>query len=142
MITEKEFINSWVQKLTGNFKQFPDDFLNSENTKSIIIPPKSLVIGQEFFGSIEVTSTDASFILHAESYEEAKYLVYASRRKSETIVIPLDFKEMVNAVKEYEQYLNSVMKNIEYDYRNVFPLQKNSSFVINEIFRILNILRY
>lgn len=142
-MNEKEFISEWINKISKEqTKIFPNDFANLSNSDEIELPKKTLVIGQEFFGSFEVLSVNGSLVLHAENHDRAKYIIYANKEKPAKIKIPKDENEIKNAVSEYEKYLDSIIKQIETDYKKNFQGMKNSSGVVNDIFRVLNFTRY
>ncbi len=142
-MTEKEFISEWINKISKEqTKKFPDDFINFKNANEIELPKKTLVIGQQFFGSFEVITVNGTLVLHAESHDKAKYIIYANKEKPAKIKIPQEESEIKKAVSEYEKYLDSIIKQIETDYKKKFPGMKNSAGVVNEIFRVSNFTRY
>jgi hypothetical protein len=55
--------------------------------------------------------------------------------------IPAAENDLISAVSEYEEYLDSIIRKIESDYKVNFPDEKNSNEVVNEIFRVMNLLR-
>jgi len=142
-VNEKEFISKWITKLSGDgLKNFPADFIQTENLKTVELPQKSLLIGNEFFGAYEIITADGTSILQAESYSEAKYYVYSNRNKERVINIPLNSGEIEAAVLAYESYLDEVIKRIEKSYKKELPDLKMGDAAINDIFRALNINRY
>ena len=143
MLTEKEFIAKAVEVLNKKgIKTFPDEFLSSPAMRNISVPSKTLIMGEEFFGSYEILSADRKVIYQASTYSEAKYLIYASRKKSSAIAIPLSEPEIHQSILHYEKYLDSIMKEIVSLYKKNIPDGKNSLFVMNEILMILNLVRY
>lgn len=140
---EKEFISKWTSSLSENgIKKFPEDFLVGEDIEEIFLPDKTLIIGKEFFGRYEVLTVDGTAILQAESLYKAKYIAYSSRTKTGSVKIPLNDDHIKTTVIQYESYLDSIIKEIESDYKKNFPGEKRSSALINETFRILNLNRY
>ena len=140
---EKEFIAKTVEALNKKgIKIFPDEFVSSSEMKTISVPAKILIMGEEFFGSYEILSADRNAVYQASTYSEAKYLIYASRKRSPEIPIPLSEEETKQTVLLYEKYLDSLMKEIVSLYKKNFPEGKNSLFVMNEILMILNLVRY
>ncbi|MGE5847293.1 MAG: hypothetical protein ACM34O_11255, partial [Ignavibacteria bacterium] len=88
-MTEKEFIASLTNKiLSEGLKSFPEDFREIKDFQEINLPSKSLLIGTELFGKVEIITPDGSFVLQAENYNQAKYIIYAGRSKSCRIKIP------------------------------------------------------
>jgi len=143
MLTEKEFIAKTVETLKKKgIKIFPDEFLSSSALKTISVPVKVLIMGEEFFGSFEILTADRKAVYQASTYSQAKYLIYASRKKTAEINIPLSEEEIKQSVLQYEKYLDSLMKEIVSIYKKNFPEGKNSLFIMNEILMILNLVRY
>ena len=142
-MTEKDFISSWIEKIKAEgIKSFPDEFIDSKDFEEVALPGKTLIIGQEFFGSYEILSVDGSLVLHAENHTKAKFVIYANRMKPKKIKIPKGEKILKASVSSYEEYLDGFIKKIETDYRKNFPGIKNSGDVTNGILRILNLTRY
>ncbi len=142
-MTEKEFVSSRTSAInSGGIKSFPDDFINLNEFDEVALPGKTLVIGQEFFGSYEIISVDGSLILQAENYPKAKFIIYASRLKPLSIKVPKLEKVIKDSVSSYEEYLDGIIKTIEADYKKQFPGSKASGEVTNSILRILNLVRY
>lgn len=140
---EKEFISKWTSSLTENgIKKFPEDFLTNEITREINLPHKTLVVGGEFFGSYEVLTVDGASVLQAENLYKAKYITYSSRAKSSSVKIPQNEESIKATVIQYENYLDSIIKEIESDYKKAFPGEKKANSLTNEIFRVLNLTRY
>jgi hypothetical protein len=142
-LTEKEFTAKWINKISDKgIKKFPDEFLAVSETEEFRLPSKALVIGEELFGIIEILTVDGSVFTQVNNYEKAKYIIYANRNKPDSILIPSDKNELKSVLASYGKYLDSIIIEIEEDYRKEFPLAKNSHQVVNEIFRILNLVKY
>lgn len=139
----KEFISSWISKLVSDgIKNFPSDFISLKNKYiELRLPGKTLVIGEEFFGNYEIITPDGISVFHADNYIQAKFILYANRNTPELIHIPSDETELKKSVRAYEFYLDSIIKEIETDYKKYFREEKNSKFAVNEIFRQLNLVR-
>lgn len=141
-MNEKDFIFSKSKDLSlSGIKNFPQDFSNSQNFKSIDTPEKVLVLGKEFFGSFEVTSATGDFVMTFQNEFEAKYVVYASHNRKNKIKIPTDFSAIRNAVEEYEKYLDKLLLEIKNEYQRKINNGKNITAVSNEIFKKLNLTR-
>ena len=142
-MTEKEFISNWTMQLTeAGIKNFPQDFDSIKNYDELTLPGKTLVIGQEFFGSFEILTIDGTLAYQAQNHLSAKFIVYSNRLKPTKIIIPKDNKILRDLVIKYENYIDSLIRQIELDYKKNFSDTKNSSTVINNIFRNLNLIRY
>lgn len=141
-MTESDFIFSKTRELSlSGIKNFPIDFYNLKNFTEIDVPDKVLVLGKEFFGSYEVSSTSGDFVMTFSNEFEAKFIVYASRNKKNKIKIPRDSESIENAVEEYEKYLDMLLQDIRNDYLKKINNGKNFSAVSNEIFKKLNLTR-
>lgn len=116
-MSESDFIFSKTRELSlSGIKNFPIDFYNLKNFTEIDVPDKVLVLGKEFFGSYEVSSTSGDFVMTFSNELEAKFIVYASRNRKNKIKIPRDSESIENAVEEYEKYLDILLQDIRKDY--------------------------
>lgn len=141
-MNEKDFIFSKSKDLSlSGLKNFPQDFTISKKIKSIDVPEKVLSLGKEFFGSFEVTSATGDFVMTFQNEFEAKYVVYASQNRKNLINIPADQSAVINAVKEYEKYLDNLLLEIKNEYQRKVNNGKNLTTVSNEIFKKLNLTR-
>jgi len=140
-VTEKEFISHYIKKHSNDLKNFPEEFINLESTKELTIPAETLVLGNELFGSYEIIKTDGAPILQAESIQKAKYIIYASGKRSGTIHIPEDASLIIQAVEKYDAYLDSLLHEIEMEFKNEFPDSQNIHSATSEIFKKLNLVR-
>ncbi len=141
-MSESDFIFSKTRELSlSGIKNFPIDFYNLKNFTEIDVPDKVLVLGKEFFGSYEVSSTSGDFVMTFSNELEAKFIVYASRNRKNKIKIPRDSESIENAVEEYEKYLDILLQDIRKDYLKKINNGKNFSAVSNEIFKKLNLTR-
>ncbi len=141
-MTPKEFITKTVGKISDEgVRIFPDDFLPPCETVPIKLPPQTLITGNEFFGSREVLTTGGSLFCHTESLARAKYLVYAAVKPNRDIDVPVKDRDIDSAVKDYEKYLDTILRQTEKEYRSIFPEDKDVKAVINEVFRLLNLKR-
>src|SRR3972149_4725501 len=91
--------------------------------------------------SIKNFPADSIVTSEFESYEKAKYFIYANRNKPKILAVPIDETTIRNMNKKYEDYLNSIIKRIDQDYRSKFPGAKNFSEILNQIFNHLNLIR-
>jgi len=139
---EKEFISGWTARLSyEGIKSFPYDFIKFNEHKEIRLPGKTLILGEEFFGNYEIITVDGVSVLHAESNDQAKFILYANRNRPEIMHIPLKESDLKSSISEYEEYLDSIIRRIETDYKENFPEEKNFNAVMNDIFRVMNLTR-
>ena len=141
-MNEKDFIFSKSREFQlAGIKNFPLDFVNSKNFNVIEVPGKELVLGKEFFGSYEVSTIVGDFLLTFNNSHEAKYIVYASKNRKDTIKIPKESDNIKSAVENYEKYLDQLLQGVKKDYFARFNNGKNFTSVSNEIFKKLNLIR-
>jgi len=142
-MTEREFIIRFSSSLSEEgIKTFPGDFLTADKTREVKLAGKTLLPGEQFFGKFEITTIDGTPVMQANSYIEAKYIVYAGKSKPAFIRVPTDDNEIKFTVTAYEKYLDAIAKRAESDFKKIFPDSKNLNSTVNEIFRILNLIRY
>ena len=139
---EKNFISNWIQTLNAeSIKNFPEDFAITSQCKIYSLPGKSLLIGKEFFGEYELINAEGSEVLKVESYDKAKFFIYANRNKPKVLSIPIDDLIIRDMTTKYENYLDLIVKRIDQDYRKKFQAAKNFTEIINQIFNHLNLVR-
>lgn len=142
-MNEKEFVNNWKLKISKEgLKLFPDDFLKDENCNEFELKERSLFLGEEFFGKYEVLDIEGNVFLQVDDYYQAKYLVYAGRKKVDKVRMPNNISELKSVLTEYEKYLDSILIEIQSDYKRNFKSNTNLHSVTNEIFHSLNLIRY
>ncbi len=70
-----------------------------------------------------------------------KFIVYASCNANGLIEIPQDKKIIKDAVKQYENYIDFILIEIQKNFKTAFPDSENNLDVVNEIFKKLNLIR-
>jgi len=142
-VTEKEFITRYIKKHSEtNSKIFPDDFTKLTDTEQLELPHKTLVLGSEFFGAVEILTTEGTPILQAESIHKAKYIVYANLNRRGNIIIPKNEYEIKTAVENYEKHLDWILLDIEEELSKELPDSRNLHSISNAIFLKLNLVHY
>lgn len=139
---EKEMGTSWVAQNRAIIKNFPEDFLETEEVKEIKLPEDVLVLGAEMFGQYEILNSTGQPVLTTDSYMKAKYILYANRHKPKSIKIPVDENIIKDTVKRYEKYLDQLLEEIKEEFQKNFPKSKQLHEVTNYIFASLNLKRY
>ena len=141
-MTEKEFIAKTVENYLGKgIKVFPADFVERAFVEVLDIPKKTLILGEELFGSFEIITTDGSQVLLTDDLMKGKFIVYASCNANGLIEIPQEKTMVVNAVKKYESYIDFILVEIQKDFKTAFPDSENNLNVINEVIKKLNLIR-
>ena len=139
---EKNFISLWIKTLKDeSIKNFPADFTAQVEYHNYNLPGKALLIGKDFFGEYELISAEGLEVLRVNSYEKAKFFIYANRSKPKHLSVPIDNSVIKDTTTKYEKYLNSIIKRINQDYRKKFSGSKNFTEIINQIFNHLNLVR-
>lgn len=139
---EKNFISNWIQTLNAeSIKSFPEDFAIASKCKIYTLPGKGLLIGKEFFGEYELITAEGLEVFKVDSYDKAKFIIYANRNKPKVLSVPIDDFTIRDITTKYEKYLDSIVKRIDQDYHKKFPAAKNFSEIINQIFNHLNLVR-
>ncbi len=142
-MTESEFIAGWISSISSEgLKNFSNNLPEGFSAHEIPLPGKALVMGNNFFGVYEVLTTDGSAVFHSEDLITAKYILYANRNRPASMQIPIDKEIVKKAVNDYENYIDSLIKKIDADFKQHFQNKKDSSFVITAIFKALDVTRY
>lgn len=142
-LSEKDFINKWTSALASEgIKKFPADFLETEDYTPLELPKQTLMLGKEFFGAYEVLTTSGEAVYQAADFHEAKFIIYAGRNRSGVIHLPVSKEAIISSTKKYESYIDSILSRVEKDFRATFPESKNFSSISNQIFKLLNLIRY
>jgi hypothetical protein len=142
-VTQKEFEKKWISLIEHEFlKKFPDEFIGLSETESVDLPNITLMFGSEFFGNYELVDSNGNVHFNVDNYYKAKFILYANRLKPGTILMPLKQDKLISAVKEYERLLDSILKRMERDFKQDFPVSHNFPSVSNHVFNTLNLYRY
>ncbi len=140
-MNERDFVSKWIKKIESNFQKFPNDFVGDIETENYDLPGKPITLGSELFGQYEIVDLDGNPVLQTDDYNFIKYILYANRLKPRNIPKPISTTEIARVVKEYESQLDSIVKEIKRELKNLLP---TSDFlrVSNQIFNALNLQRY
>ncbi len=140
-MNERDFVSKWIEKIESNFQKFPNDFVDDIETENYDLPGKPITLGSELFGQYEIVDLDGNPVLQTDDYNFIKYILYANRLKPRSIPKPISTTEIARVVKEYESQLDSIVKEIKNELKNLLP---TSDFlrVSNQIFNALNLQRY
>lgn len=139
---EKEFGSTWVANNKALIKNFPEDFLKSDNVEELKLPVDVLVLGSELFGKYEIMNSEGQEVLKTDSLIRAKYILYSNRHKPKSIKVPKEDETVKATVKEYEKYLDELLEQIKEEFKENFPKSKQLYEVTNYIFASLNLKRY
>ncbi|MGE5497474.1 MAG: hypothetical protein ACM3Q2_05360 [Syntrophothermus sp.] len=142
-MTEKDFVASWIEKLQGGLlPQFPGDYIDGIACSEMALPGKNILLGEELFGSYELIDSEGNSVMVTDSHARAKYVLYSNRVYLNSVKIPEDEQKTADIVKTYEKKIDSLVKDIEKNFKKEFPESKNFLQASNTIFNKLNIKRY
>jgi len=141
-VNESDFIKEECRRISsGGLKTFPDDFLEIKDGKEIKVPAENLILGKEFFGTYEVTTTGGDLIGNFKNEYTAKFVVYSGKKRESKMFLPDNDISIKTAVESYEKFLDSLLKEIKNHYTKNFPDTDNVHSVSNNIFNKLNLFR-
>ncbi|MDQ7817795.1 MAG: hypothetical protein RDU14_12290 [Melioribacteraceae bacterium] len=140
-MTEKEFIEKWVDKIKSELKSFPDDFVHSEEFEEVSLPGKILFLNPPLFGSYQLSDEAGDTFYSTGDMFRAKYVYYANRLKPLGIKIPVDQLRTYETVRDYERYLDGFLKEMEKDFKQTFQKTKGFKIISSQIFSSLNLAR-
>lgn len=142
-MTFTDFENKWVDKLEREtLKSFPKSFIGENEYKTINLPGKPLLKGTELFGSYEIIDTNGNTIYNSGNYTEIKYLLYANRKTPTSVDVVTNETALSTIVKNYENYLDEIVKIIGDDFKENYPTSDKEISVVNKVFQLLNLQRY
>jgi len=140
-MTEKEFIQKWVDKIKAELKRFPEDFINVAEVEEILLPGKILFLNPPLFGSYQLTDEAGDTFYSTGDMFRAKYVYYANRAKPNSVKVPVDQLKNYEAVRDYERYLDGFLKEMEKDFKQTFQKTKGFKIISSQIFSTLNLTR-
>jgi len=140
-MSEKDFINNWIEKIESNFQKFPTNYVNGIETENYEMPGKPISLGSELFGQFELVDLEGNPVLQTDDYNFIKYFLYSNRLKPSSIPKPKNSSQIAEVVKEYEAQLDSIMKEIKCELTKLLP-GSNFLRITNQIFSALNLHRY
>ena len=140
-MTEKEFTQNWNEKIKGKLKFFPDDFVNTVECDEVLLPGKILFLPPPFFHSYQITNEIGETVYSTDDHFKAKYVLYANRMKPLLIKIPKEALRVYEAVRDYERHLDSFLKEMEKEFKQLYPNSKGFKRISIQVFNSLNLTR-
>jgi len=140
-MTEKDFIQKWVDKIKSELKKFPDDFVHSDNFETVSLPVKILFLNPPLFGSYQLTDEAGDTHYSTDDMFRAKYVYYANRMRPASVHIPVDQLHTYETVRDYERYLDGFLKEMEKDFKQIFQKTKGFKIISAQVFSTLNLTR-
>jgi len=141
-MNDKEFVQYMVEKLKTGLKSFPADFPEEGETKETLLPGKNILLGSELFGSFEIIDSQGNLVATADDYYEAKFLLYSNRTMPPLVNVPISENVREKSVKNYEKYLDRLVKEIMDEYDLKVENGKDRMRISNSVFNQMNLRRY
>lgn len=141
-MTEKDFAAKWTELIKGELKNFPEDFIGKDDCEEILLPGKILFLPSPLFNCYQIIDDTGETIYSTDDHFKAKYVIYANRTKPVKIKIPVSELRVYEIVRDYEKYLDSILKEIETDFKISFPASKGFKRISAQIFNSLNLVRH
>lgn len=142
-MNEKEFLEHWQNKIENELlKSFPDEFADLSESREMELPGRTLIMGPELFGAHEILDTEGNSVYTTQNISEAKYILFANRNKPTEIPIPKLESKIREAVKEYINHLNDILKQIKQDFNKNYSGSKDFNTISNRIFNAINLKIY
>lgn len=140
-MTEKEFAQNWIEKIRGELKTFPDDFVGAVECEVLSLPGKVLALPSPLFGSYQITDETGETYFSTDDHFKAKYIIYGNRSKPSQLKIPLKDLHIYETVRDYEKHLDTFLKEMEKDFKQTFPNSKAFKRISIQVFNSLNLTR-
>jgi len=141
-MTEKDFTAKWTELIRGELKNFPDDFIGNDKCQEILLPGKILFLPSPLFNCYQIIDENGETIYSTDDHFKAKYVIYANRIKPVNLKMPVSELRVYEVVRDYEKYLDSILKEIETDFKITFPASKGFKRASAQIFNSLNLVRH
>ncbi len=140
-MTEKEFGQKWIEKIRTELKSFPEDFAGDYEFEEIALPGKVLFLNPPFFGSYQITDENGNAIVSTDDHFKAKYVLYANRSRPLQLKIPREELHVYEAIRDYEKYLDALLREMEKEFKQFFPNSKGFKRTSIQVFNSLNLVR-
>jgi hypothetical protein len=141
-MTEKDFAAQCIEKIKGELKTFPDDFLGSIDCEELLLPGKLLFLPSPLFNCYQIIDEAGETIYSTDDQYRAKYVIYANRTKPIRLKIPKTDLRVYEIVRDYEKYLDNLLKEIEIEFKKNFTNSKGFRRISAQVFNTLNLVRH
>ncbi len=141
-MTEKDFTALWIEKLRKELKSFPSDFVKEWESITVTLPGKTLFLPSPLFNTYQLIDEGGETFYTSDEHFKAKFVIYANRLKPLSILIPAEDLHVYEAVRDYEKYLDKILKDMEADFKQYFPVSKSFKRISAQIFNTLNLTRH
>ncbi|KAF0149551.1 MAG: hypothetical protein FD143_2724 [Ignavibacteria bacterium] len=141
-MTEKEFAAKWINKIRVELKKFPGDFLKNDECNTIKLPTKLLIFPPPIFNTYQIIEESGETVYSTDEHFKAKYVVYANRTRPNELQIPVKDLRTYEIVRDYEKHLDSFLKEMEIEFKNLFPNPKGFKRISLQVFNSLELIRH
>ena len=141
-MTEKDFVAKWIEKIRVELKKFPADFIKSEECTVMPVPQKLFIFPPPLFNTYQIIDEAGETIFSTDDQYKAKYIIYANRIRPSEIKIPAKDLRVYEIVRDYEKHLDSFLKEMESEFKKLWPNSKAFHRNSLQVFNALDLLRH
>jgi hypothetical protein len=141
-MTEKEFVGKWIEKIRVELKKFPDDFLDKEECVTLNLPPRLLIFPPPLFNTYQIIDESGETVYSTDEHFKAKYVIYANRTRPKELKIPVNDLRIYEIVRDYEKHLDVFLKEMEADFKKLWPNSKGFNRTSLQVFNSLDLIRH
>jgi hypothetical protein len=141
-MTEKDFVANWIDKIRVELKKFPNDFIKNEECVVLQVPQKLFIFPPPLFNTYQIIDEGGETIYSTDDQYKAKYIIYANRSRPAEIKIPAKDLRIYEIVRDYEKHLDSFLKEMENDFKKLWPASKGFHRISLQVFNSLDLLRH
>lgn len=141
-MTEKDFVVRWIDKIRVELKKFPNDFIKNEDCISITVPQKLFIFPPPLFNTYQIIDEAGETVYSTDDQYKAKYIIYSNRSRPSEIKIPSKDLRVYEIVRDYEKHLDSFLKEMETEFKKLWPTSKAFHRISLQVFNSLDLLRH
>jgi hypothetical protein len=141
-MTEKDFVAKWIEKIRVGLKRFPAEFIKDEECITLTVPQKLFIFPPPLFNTYQIIDESGEAIYSTDDQYRAKYIIYANRTRPAEIKIPSNDLRVYEIVRDYEKHLDSFLKEMEIDFKKLWPNSKAFHRNSLQVFNSLDLLRH
>jgi hypothetical protein len=141
-MTEKDFVAKWIDKIRVELKKFPADFVKDEECIAMQVPQKLFIFPPPLFNTYQIIDEAGETIYSTDDQYKAKFIIYANRSRPAEIKIPAKDLRVYEIVRDYEKHLDSFLKDMESDFKKLWPTSKGIHRISLQVFNSLDLLRH
>ena len=141
-MTEKDFVAKWIDKIRVELKKFPNDFIKNAECTVMSVPQKLFIFPPPLFNTYQIIDEGGETIYSTDDQYRAKYIIYSNRSRPAEIKIPVKDLQVYEIVRDYEKHLDSFLKEMEAEFKKLWPTSKAFHRISLQVFNSLDLLRH